>query len=91
MNRADVLAARDALRDSKNFVMEKVVVRLDAEMYGKSIVERRRKLMYDDLYTEEEKKTINELDIKIDGYTHMLKEGFFKPEQPEKEKDEDLY
>lgn len=94
MNRTNVLAARDVLRDKKNFIMEVVTVRLDGEMYGKSVEERREKLLYGNLYTEEEKKALSDLDEKIDGYTHMLKEGFFKPKQaPEKdeEKEELLY
>jgi len=91
LNRADVLAARDALRDQKNFIMEVVTVRLDEEMYGKSVEERRETLLYGDFYTEEERKRLGELDEKIDGYTHMLKEGFFKPKQaPEKDEDKDL-
>ena len=60
-------------------------------MYGKSVEERREKLLYGGLYTEEEEKVMSELDEKIDGYTHMLKEGFFKPKQtPEKDEKEDL-
>lgn len=90
MNRADVLAARDYLRDKKNIVMEGVMARLDVKMCGQSVSERLRALIYDDFYTEEEEKVITELDVKIDGYTHMLKEGFFKPKRIPK-KDDDLY
>jgi len=92
MNRDDVLDKRDALRKEKALLVGVVMDRFDADMGDAPVKERQETLLYGGIYTVDERERLNDLDVKINGYTHMLLRGFFKPEQaPEEEKEEPLH
>lgn len=92
MNRADVLAKITTLRKEKALLIGVVMDRFDAEMGDAPVKERQETLLYGGIYTIDERERLSDLEVKINGYTHMLSEGFFKPEQaPEEEKEEPLY
>ncbi len=84
MDRFDVLASRAALQEKKDQLTAEAMSRFDVEMEGKSVAERQKRLVYGPIYTAEELSQLAGLDKRINGFTHMLNQGFFRGKQPPK-------
>ncbi len=93
MNRADILASRAILQEEKDQLTAAAMARFDVEMQGKSVAERQKRLVYGPIYTAEEISQLAGIDKRINGFTHMLDQGFFreKPAPREDEEGEPLY
>lgn len=90
MNRADVLARRQTLREEKNRIMGAIMDRWDVEMKDMSVEERQKALIYGRVHTDEEDSQLREVDRRIGGCNHMLNQGFFREKQaPRKDEEEE--
>ncbi len=90
MNRADVLARRQMLQEKMNHLTAEAMSRFDVEMQGKSVAERQKRLVYGPIYTAEELSQLAGINRRIDGFTHMLNQGFFQAKQvPRKDEEEE--
>lgn len=94
MNQADILASKLKLQEEKDQLIAAAMTRFDEDMKGESVAERQKRLIYGLIYTAEEVSQLAGLDKRINGYTHMLDQGFFR-EKPaprkDKEEEEPLY
>ncbi len=90
MNRSDILAQKKRLQREKYSIVEDAMARFDVTMEGKSVAERQKVLVYGSIYTAEELSQLAGLDKRINNYTHMLDQGFFREKQaPRKDEEEE--
>ena len=77
MNRVEVLDRMKALQDEKGAIIRAVMERFNLDMRGKSSDERQKAMLYGSSYTAEDRRQLNEINEKIEGLQHILREGFF--------------